>query len=98
MKVLLARGVDIPSEMALAGFDNSNLGALAEVPLTSVEVDFRRMGFDAAETLLHRMSSGEFKPFRQTVLPVKLIERSSSVPGSSKGWGWGKALNCAIAR
>lgn len=98
MKALLTKGIRIPEDIALTGFDNSSLGALAEVPLTSVEVDFVSMGRSAAEILLERMESGIFEPYQKIVHPVKLIERQSSAPGLSGSGLVNKELNLAIAR
>ena len=97
MKVLLAKGINIPGKMALTGFDNSSLGALAEVPLTSAEVDFVQMGRNAAKTLLIRMESGIFEPCRQIVQPVKLVERRSTVSGSAYSGIMNKEFTLAIA-
>ncbi|MDD5698572.1 MAG: GntR family transcriptional regulator [Victivallaceae bacterium] len=80
LKVLLSKGYKVPGDIALTGFDNSALGALAEVSITSVDPQIRRIGVNAANILLDRLKNRDFSGCRKTVLSVTLIERSSSVP------------------
>ncbi|MFA6714740.1 MAG: GntR family transcriptional regulator [Victivallaceae bacterium] len=80
MKVLLAKGIKIPQNMALAGFDNGSLGLFAEIPLTTVGVDFFQIGKSAAELLLCRLRNKDFSPVKKIIQPVSLIERQSSNP------------------
>lgn len=73
-KALQARGVDIPREKAIISFDNSLLGELAPVPLTSFDHPKENMGAAAARKLLDLLSGREEK---DTVYPWALVERSS---------------------
>ena len=73
-KALQARGVDIPREKAIISFDNSLLGELAPVPLTSFDHPKENMGAAAARKLLALLSGREEK---DTVYPWALVERSS---------------------
>jgi len=73
------RGWTVPDEIAVLGVDNDEvLCELCTPPLSSVQPNARRTGFEAAE-LLSRMMRGE-KPGRQTrrVEPVRVVERQST--------------------
>ena len=46
------RGIAVPDELSIIGFDDSPLAALASPPLTSVRVDYAEFGEAAAAALL----------------------------------------------
>lgn len=58
MKVLLERGFRIPQDVAVMGYDNTELGGMYHPSLTTVSVDAAGLGRDAVATL-HRMIGGE---------------------------------------
>jgi LacI family transcriptional regulator len=73
------RGWAVPDEIAVLGVDNDEvLCELCTPPLSSVQPNARRTGFEAAE-LLSRMMRGEL-PGRLTrrVEPVRVVERQST--------------------
>lgn len=60
--ILRTRGLRVPEEISVAGFDNYR--AIADTlfpPLTTVELPYRRMGEEAADTLL-RITGGDAPP------------------------------------
>ena len=72
------RGLDVPRELSIAGFDDSPLAALASPPLTSVRVDYAEFGEAAAAALLAAIA-GETPPaFRGS--PPQLVVRASTGP------------------
>ena len=46
------RGLAVPGDLALTGFDDSPLAALSSPPLTSVRIDYAQFGEAAAAALL----------------------------------------------
>ena len=73
------RGWAVPDEIAVLGVDNDEvLCELSTPPLSSVQPNARRTGYEAAE-FLSRMMRGE-KTGRQTrrVEPVRVVERQST--------------------
>lgn len=74
-KALRARGEQIPQERALLSFDNSLLGELAPVPLSSFDHPKENMGACAARKLLALLSGREEK---STVYPWTLKKRESA--------------------
>jgi HD-GYP domain-containing protein (c-di-GMP phosphodiesterase class II)/DNA-binding LacI/PurR family transcriptional regulator len=72
---LNARGIRVPEEIALAGFDNLDFSVHTSPPLTTVSYSLYNQGRRAAETLLNLMQNKEVP--LETVVPTKLIVRRS---------------------
>jgi LacI family transcriptional regulator len=72
-------GLKVPEEVAVIGVDNDDvLCSLCEPPLTSIEPDTERLGYEAAR-LLDKLMKGE-KPRAETIqiLPLGMVERASA--------------------
>lgn len=79
MRVLLERGIKIPSEVALVGFSNEGFGAFVEPSLSTVEQHGTKMGEWAAKLLLEQCEQkGKAMAPQKVVLPTDLVIRSSS--------------------
>jgi LacI family gluconate utilization system Gnt-I transcriptional repressor len=50
------RGIRVPQDMALCGFDDHELSALQNPPLTTVNVPYYQMGKQAAELVISRLN------------------------------------------
>jgi LacI family transcriptional regulator len=74
---LIARGVRPGLDFALTGFDDIPEAAQSTPPLTTLAVEPRARGRQAAELLLQRANDPE-APIRHVVAPVQLIVRGSS--------------------
>lgn len=74
------KGIDIPTEMGLASFNNEAYSEFVDPPLTTVAFPMREMGKAATALLLKRLkdSEQEFEP-EQEVLKSQLIVRKSSM-------------------
>jgi LacI family transcriptional regulator len=71
--------IDVPDEVAVLGIDNDSiLCNLADPPLSSVEHDTRRIGFEAS-SLLDKMMRG-YAPTEPRILidPLRVVTRQSS--------------------
>jgi LacI family transcriptional regulator len=71
--------IRVPEEVAVMGVDNDDvLCSLCDPPLSSIEPDTERLGYESA-ALLDAMMSGE-KPGPPTILipPARLVERTST--------------------
>ncbi len=73
-----ARGVKVPDEMSLIGFDDLPISQYLSPQLTSIRVPASQMGYLAAEKLLAWIASGEAP--ESEVLPVTLVERDTTGP------------------
>jgi signal transduction histidine kinase/DNA-binding LacI/PurR family transcriptional regulator/AraC-like DNA-binding protein/CheY-like chemotaxis protein len=75
LKTLQARGIRVPGDVAVAGFNDSMEGRLTTPPLTSVALPFYEQGTGAVAALLAQLA-GEPVP-QQVMLPSRLIVRQS---------------------
>lgn len=71
---LRERGLRVPEDVAVVGFDDS----LADANLTSVRQDFSRAGREAVQLLLKAIAGEPTPP--SSLLPVELVVRGSTVP------------------
>jgi signal transduction histidine kinase/AraC-like DNA-binding protein len=75
LRAMQRRGIQVPEEVGLVGFNDSMEGRAAVPPLTSVAVPFYEQGQQAVELLL-KMLAGQPVP-QQVVLPARLVVRRS---------------------
>jgi LacI family transcriptional regulator, repressor for deo operon, udp, cdd, tsx, nupC, and nupG len=75
------RGLRIPDDLSVTGFDDLDFARLLTPPLTTVRVDGARLGAVAFEALAEVMAGGEEGPDRKlarVILPVELVVRGST--------------------
>lgn len=79
MESLAKRGIEIPAQMKIMGYDNIDFASMARIPLTSISQPNRQIGSQAATILFERLevSSEKLHP-RKIVFPPSLIIRDSS--------------------
>jgi len=70
-------GVEVPGDVAIAGFDGLDLTDLTHPRITTVRQDKRGLGVVAARTLLSMLADPDAPPPSVT-LPVELVVRESS--------------------
>jgi DNA-binding LacI/PurR family transcriptional regulator len=76
-----ARGLgrEVPSDMAVSGFDDFPFSQFAQPSLTTVRLPAYEMGREAARLLIARLRGGEDAAGPQHVeLPVELVVREST--------------------
>ena len=73
-----ALGIDVPRAVSVIGFDDIEMAAFSEPPLTTVRQPRREMGRLAMASILTTIR-GEVAP-RSTVLPGHLVLRGSTAP------------------
>lgn len=76
MNRLSQRGVNVPTEMSVVGYDDTALATLAEPPLTTIAVPNHRMGRNAVDVLV-ALIEGKTPPERTTALVSELVIRRS---------------------
>ena len=81
LKALRDRGLRIPEDVAVIGFDDTEWASLLDPPLTVVSQPAYEMGSQAARMLLARITSGATDPPRRVVLPTGLVFRRSCCSG-----------------
>lgn len=77
IKAALRKGLRVPEDLAVVGFDNSSLCTVIEPELTSVSIDTKKMGCDSANALI-AMINGEDISEKHIRLDTKLITRQST--------------------
>lgn len=79
MSVLRRQGLRIPGDVALTGFDDIDVAAFLEPPLTTLRQPRHRMGVEAMQLLL-ALANGEISPEQpqQFVMEGELIVRGST--------------------
>lgn len=77
MDVIRARGLRIPEDVAVVGFDNIETADLVTPRLTTVDNYVTAVGSAAADMLLDRIRGGS-GPYRAVALPTRLVVRSST--------------------
>ena len=75
LDVLRSRGRRVPDDVAVVGFDDSDLAASADPPLTSVRQPIEEMGREMAALLLAQIDGATPTGL---VLPTSLVTRASS--------------------
>jgi DNA-binding LacI/PurR family transcriptional regulator len=78
MKLIMERGLKIPEDIAVAGFNNVPLADYSHPPLTSVEINAFSLGSKALELLLAALHS-EYQSFNRAIIPAKLVIRESTL-------------------
>lgn len=70
------KGIEVPEDLAIIGFDNYDWGAVSNPPLSVIQQSAYELGVKAAEVLLKkiRKPSNRYKEYR---LPTQLIIRKS---------------------
>lgn len=69
------RGLSLPRDLSVAGFDDSALASSVWPPLTTVRQPLRQLGWEAADLLL----VDDPEPAHR-VLPFEIVERASTAP------------------
>jgi LacI family transcriptional regulator len=81
---LIDGGVSVPGDIAVVGYDDIAMAAVARVPLTTLRQPARDIGSRAAALLVEELSEdGERPPTHQhehTVFQPELVVRASTVP------------------
>jgi DNA-binding LacI/PurR family transcriptional regulator len=75
------RSVSVPAQLSLIGYDNTYLGQIRHLSLTTVDPVSRDVGVRAAELLLQRMAD-RLLPQSVEVLPPRLVVRGSTAPAT----------------
>jgi LacI family transcriptional regulator len=76
ISVLRERGIRVPEDVAVVGFDNSSAATSGSIGITTVHQPSREMGAEMARMML-AMLRGEH-PERERVMPTRLVVRDSA--------------------
>jgi LacI family transcriptional regulator len=77
LSALRERGVEVPSDISVAGFDDIPIARFVSPQLTTVRVSIPALGERATKRLFEVMRRGEPQQRVQELLPTELVVRSS---------------------
>ena len=80
LETIHARGIRVPEDVALAGFDDLEFAAHLDPPLTTVRQGVREQGAEAVSNLFQLIEDRSGSP-RRVLLPTELVIRQSTVGG-----------------
>jgi DNA-binding LacI/PurR family transcriptional regulator len=78
LQEMTRRGVRIPRDLAIVGYDDIDSAAAAAVPLSSVRQPREQLGRAAAQLLLEEMETGATHEHRHITFKPELVVRQSS--------------------
>jgi DNA-binding LacI/PurR family transcriptional regulator len=84
LSALGAKGLRVPQDVSLVGFDDIAEARLTAPPLTTLAQPIGEIGRRATEMVLERVSSKAPIPHRQVLLDVELVERESCAHRESR--------------
>ncbi|MFI9573317.1 LacI family DNA-binding transcriptional regulator [Microbispora rosea] len=79
-----ARGLRVPEDLSIVGFDDTQIARMASPPLTTVRQPLREMGAIAVRTAL-RLAAGEQVESHHVELATELVVRGSTAPAAHTG-------------
>lgn len=79
MRDIRQRGLDVPGDVAIVGFDDIPMASLSHPELTTIRQDGFEMGKKAIQLLLDQLAQGEGFMKQHWLVPVELVVRESSV-------------------
>jgi DNA-binding LacI/PurR family transcriptional regulator len=78
LQEMTQRGVRVPQDVAIVGYDDIEFAAAAAVPLSSVRQPREQLGRTAAQLLLEEVEDGPRHEHRHVVFQPELVVRESS--------------------
>jgi LacI family transcriptional regulator len=87
LSALQGAGVEVPDQMALAGFDDIPISRFTAPPLTSVRVSIGELGARAMERLLTALADGAGHTHQHETLTTSLVVRESCGARRAPGAG-----------
>jgi DNA-binding LacI/PurR family transcriptional regulator len=83
LEAIRGRGLRVPQDVALAGFDDLEFSARMDPPLTTVRQGVREQGAEAVNCLFQLIGDRDGTP-RRVLLPTELVIRQSTVGGGPR--------------
>lgn len=78
LRAIREQGLKVPTDVAVAGFDDSPFASCLEAPLTTVGGTTERVARKAAELLVRKLDGAKEAGMKQLRLPVRLVVRATA--------------------
>ena len=85
LRAFKERGIRVPEDIVICGFDNLFPSTLVEPAITTINVPRFEMGVAAIDECIRHIDDPEL-PYNSTVLGAEMLIRSSSEKGSEVKW------------
>jgi DNA-binding LacI/PurR family transcriptional regulator len=85
LQEMTRRGLRVPADVAIVGYDDIDFAAAAAVPLSSVRQPRAQLGRTAAELLLEEANEPETHQHRHVVFKPELVARESTAVSRDQG-------------
>lgn len=79
IRAIRDRGLQVPEDISVMGFDNLDFSTQIDPPLTTVAQPFYEMGVSACRRLIDRIETGRSSRPKTEVLPAQLVIRKSVI-------------------
>ncbi|MBF6330112.1 LacI family DNA-binding transcriptional regulator [Nocardia transvalensis] len=80
LRAFAERGIRVPEQVSVVGFDDIPEAAYLSPPLTTVRQDFDEVGRRCMRLLLHMLESGAAVPEPPPVVPTLMVRESAAAP------------------
>jgi LacI family transcriptional regulator len=80
LQEMTLRGLRVPTDIAIIGYDDIDFAAAAAVPLSSIRQPREQLGRTAAQLLLEEVDEGDGHEHRHVVFQPELVVRESTTP------------------
>ncbi|WP_201360750.1 LacI family DNA-binding transcriptional regulator [Dictyobacter formicarum] len=77
MRALRERGLRIPADVSVISFDNAELAAFTEPPLTTIDFNFGQQDATAVKYLIEILSNPDMKLHQRILLPDLIVRAST---------------------
>jgi len=84
LRALRERGLSVPEDVSVVGFDDVPESPYYDPPLTTVRQDFQEVGRQGLELLLDQIEAGS-RSVERRVIGCELVVRSSTGPAKARG-------------
>ncbi|MCA0985514.1 LacI family transcriptional regulator [Halobacillus yeomjeoni] len=84
MNALRSRGLSLPQEMSIVGFNNTMIARLSTPALTTVDTQSVQLGYQSAEMLMDKLKHPD-RINRSMIIPTIIVERESCIQKKDKG-------------
>jgi LacI family transcriptional regulator len=85
-RAALARGLDVPGDLAIVGYDDIRYAGTSLIPLTTVRNPSFELGYESTRLLIDEATDGTQHTHRRLLFEPELVVRASTAPpGGSAG-------------